>query len=42
MNTIYIDSPISDDVRRQRLFEGQIFVYSPSQVALPSANSQGR
>jgi hypothetical protein len=28
-NTIYYDSPLSDDTRRQGLFEGQLFVYSP-------------
>ncbi len=29
MNTVYYDDPCTDDVRRQRLFEGQLFVYSP-------------
>jgi hypothetical protein len=28
-NTIYYDAAISDDLRRKRLFEGQLFVYSP-------------
>lgn len=28
-NAIYIDPSISDDVRRQRLYEGQLLVYSP-------------
>jgi len=28
-NTIYYDSSVNDDVRRQQLFEGQLFVYSP-------------
>jgi len=28
-NTIYCDAGISDDLRRRRLFEGQLFVYSP-------------
>ncbi|MFZ2168448.1 MAG: hypothetical protein WAW61_02310 [Methylococcaceae bacterium] len=27
-NTIYYDAEVSDDVRRQRLYEGQLFVYS--------------
>jgi hypothetical protein len=27
-NTIYYDAVVSDDVRRQRLYEGQLFVYS--------------
>ena len=29
MNTIYLDSPVTDDVRRERLYNGQLFVYSP-------------
>lgn len=29
MNTIYYDAPCSDDVRRQQLFNGQLFVYAP-------------
>jgi hypothetical protein len=28
-NTIYYDANVSDDVRRQRLHDGQLFVYSP-------------
>jgi len=28
-NTVYYDSPVSDDVRRRRLYDGQLFVYSP-------------
>ena len=28
-NTIYIDSPFTDEVRRQRLYDGQLFVFSP-------------
>ena len=28
-NAIYFDARVSDDVRRQRLFDGQIFIYSP-------------
>ncbi len=36
MNSIFVDSPLSDDARRRRLYEGQLFVYSPrpSAVAL--------
>lgn len=30
MNTIYFDSKVSDDIRRQLLYEGQLFVYSPT------------
>ena len=29
MNSVYFDSNCSDDVRRQRLYNGQLFVYSP-------------
>ena len=29
MNTVYFDCDVNDDVRRQRLFEGQLFVISP-------------
>jgi hypothetical protein len=28
-NTIYYDVDVSDEVRRQRLYDGQLFVYSP-------------
>src|SRR5437016_1353603 len=28
-NTVFYDSELSDDVRRQRLYDGQLFVYSP-------------
>ena len=28
-NTIYYDTAVSDEVRRQRLYDGQLFVYSP-------------
>ncbi|MCE9544624.1 MAG: hypothetical protein K8T25_03780 [Planctomycetia bacterium] len=36
MNTIYLDSNDSDDLRRQRLYQGQVYVYSsrPSTRAL--------
>lgn len=36
MNTIYFDSAVNDDVRRQRLYNGQLFVFSPrpSSIAL--------
>ncbi len=36
MNTIYFDSAVNDDVRRQRLYDGQLFVFSPrpSSIAL--------
>jgi hypothetical protein len=29
MNTVYFDEPCTDDVRRERLFAGQLFVYAP-------------
>ena len=34
MNTIYYDSKLSDDVRRGRLYNGQIFVFSPRATTL--------
>ncbi|BAZ01549.1 hypothetical protein NIES37_55520 [Tolypothrix tenuis PCC 7101] len=34
MNTIYFDSHINDDIRRTHLYNGQIFVYSPSKSAI--------
>ncbi len=34
MNTVYLDSPVDDDVRRQQLYEGQLFVYSPRPSSL--------
>lgn len=33
-NTIYYDAAVSDDVRRQMLFDGQLFVYSPRPSSL--------
>jgi hypothetical protein len=29
MNTLYFDATVSEDVRRQRLYNGQLFVFSP-------------
>jgi hypothetical protein len=29
MNTVYLDAALEDEARRRRLYEGQIFVYSP-------------
>jgi hypothetical protein len=29
VNTVYIDDSATDDVRRERLFQGQLFVFSP-------------
>ena len=34
MNTVYFDSSMTDDQRRQELFRGQLFVYSPRPGAL--------
>ncbi len=34
MNTVYFDSPLSDDDRRRALFDGQLFVYSPRKSTL--------
>jgi len=29
MNTVYVDSPVDDGTRRSRLFEGQLYVFTP-------------
>jgi len=34
MNTIYFDDQVSDDARREQLFGGQLFVYSPTPGSL--------
>lgn len=34
MNTVYLDSMVTDDVRRQKLYEGQLFVYRPRPSSL--------
>src|SRR5262245_44521822 len=34
MNSIYFDSTLSDEVRRTRLYEGELFVYSPCSSSL--------
>lgn len=34
MNTIFFDSNVSDEVRRQQLYKGQLFVYSPGKSAI--------
>jgi len=33
-NTVYYDKHISDDERRKRLYDGQLFVYSPTKSSL--------
>jgi hypothetical protein len=33
-NTVYYDAAVSDDVRRQMLFDGQLFAYSPQPSSL--------
>jgi hypothetical protein len=33
-NTVYFDTAISVDIRRQMLFDGQLFVYSPRKSSL--------
>ena len=33
-NTVYYDAHFSDEVRRQKLYEGQLFVYSPRKSTL--------
>jgi hypothetical protein len=34
MNSIYFDSPIDDDKRRNEVYKGQLFVYSPTPATL--------
>ena len=37
-NAIYLDASISDELRRQQLYEGHIFVYSPLKSSLAFVN----
>jgi hypothetical protein len=34
MNSVFFDSQITDDARRQALYDGQLFVYSPTKSSL--------
>ena len=34
MNTVYSNSPMDDEARRQQLYEGQLFVYSATPASL--------
>lgn len=34
MNTVYLDSAAGDDLRRERLYAGQLFVFSPRESSL--------
>src|SRR5438132_11146880 len=34
MPTVFFDPSVSDDLRRSRLYEGQLFVYSPTRSSL--------
>jgi hypothetical protein len=34
MNTIFFDSPFTDEERRKRLYDGQLFVFSPSRSSV--------
>lgn len=38
MNAIYVDAPLSDDQRRDLLFRGQLFVYSPTPSSMALVN----
>ena len=33
-NAVYYDAQVSDELRRQMLFDGQLFVYSPRPSSL--------
>jgi hypothetical protein len=37
-NTVYYDADVSDDIRRHRLYDGQLFVYSPRPSILAFAS----
>ncbi len=37
MTTIYVDTPIGDDLRRQHLYDGNLFIYSPTPATLEFA-----
>jgi len=41
-NTVYYDAAVSDEVRRQQLYDGQLFVFSPRASILNSPHSPGR
>lgn len=34
MNTVYVDSPLPEQQRRERLYAGQIFLFSPTETSL--------
>ena len=34
MNTIHFDSPFTDNIRREQLYNGQLFVFSPRPSSL--------
>lgn len=38
MNSIFLDTTASDEIRRQRLYEGQLFVYGPRPSSLALCN----
>ena len=38
MSTIFFDSTISDDLRREHLYNGQLFIFSPSPSAIALCN----
>jgi hypothetical protein len=38
MNTVYLDSSLNDDARRQKLYNGQIFIFSPRPSTMKLVN----
>src|SRR3978361_1279413 len=38
MNTVYFDSPVADETRRKRLYDGPLFVYGPRPSTLKLVN----
>ena len=41
-HSVYFDSKVSDEVRLQRLYDGQLFVYSPRPSTLELCNLPAR
>ena len=38
MHSIFYDAAVSDDVRRDNLFQGQLYVYSPRPISIELCN----
>ena len=40
MGTVYVDAAVGDDLRRERLYAGELFAYSPGPTRRRSAASR--